>query len=136
MAAGFPKTFEIGRVYRNEGSSAEHLQEFTNLECYAAFMNIDEGKQLVKDLYKALGEEVFGTTKFTVGSHQFDLAGEWSEIDYVSHIKEKTGIDVLNSTEDEMMNKLNELGVKFEGKNKERMTDSLWKYCKYLSKLK
>ena len=54
MAAGFPRTFEIGRVFRNEGSSAEHLQEFTNLECYAAFMNIDEGKELVKDLYKAL----------------------------------------------------------------------------------
>jgi lysyl-tRNA synthetase class 2 len=34
MAAGLPKTFEIGRVYRNEGSSPEHLQEFTNLEFY------------------------------------------------------------------------------------------------------
>jgi lysyl-tRNA synthetase class 2 len=130
MAAGFPKTFEIGRVFRNEGSSAEHLQEFTNLECYAAFMNIDEGKNLVKDLYKTLGQEVFGTTKFTVGNHEFDLSDEWTEIDYVSHIKEKTGIDVLNSSEKEMMDKLNELGVKFEGKNKERMTDSLWKYCR------
>ena len=130
MAAGFPRTFEIGRVFRNEGSSAEHLQEFTNLECYAAFMNLDEGKELVKDLYKALGQEVFGTTKFTVGTHEFDLDSDWTEIDYVSHIKEKTGIDVLNSSEDEMMSKLNELGVKFEGKNKERMTDSLWKYCR------
>ncbi|MBP9763454.1 MAG: lysine--tRNA ligase, partial [Candidatus Pacebacteria bacterium] len=61
MAAGFPKTFEIGRVFRNEGSSAEHLQEFTNLECYAAFMNLDEGKELVKELYQTLGKEVFGT---------------------------------------------------------------------------
>ncbi|MFA7193888.1 MAG: amino acid--tRNA ligase-related protein [Candidatus Paceibacterota bacterium] len=130
MAAGFPKTFEIGRVFRNEGSSAEHLQEFTNLECYAAFMNLDEGRELVKELYQTLGKEVFGTTKFTVGNHEFDLADEWTEIDYVSHIKEKTGIDVLNSSEEEMMSKLNELGVKFEGKNKERMTDSLWKYCR------
>ncbi|KKR31242.1 MAG: Lysine-tRNA ligase, partial [Parcubacteria group bacterium GW2011_GWF2_39_8b] len=32
MAGGFPKTFEIGRVYRNEGTSPEHLQEFTNME--------------------------------------------------------------------------------------------------------
>src|SRR3989344_4079052 len=37
MAGGFPKTFEIVRVYRNEGSSPEHLQEFTNMEFYAAF---------------------------------------------------------------------------------------------------
>jgi lysyl-tRNA synthetase class 2 len=130
MAAGFDKTFEIGRVFRNEGSSAEHLQEFTNLECYAAYMNLDEGKSLVKDLYKTIAQEVFGTTKFTVGNHEFDLASEWSEIDYVSHIEEKTGINVLTSSEKEMMDKLNELGVKFEGKNKERMTDSLWKYCR------
>lgn len=34
MAAGFPKVFEIGRAYRNEGTSPEHLQEFTNLEFY------------------------------------------------------------------------------------------------------
>jgi lysyl-tRNA synthetase class 2 len=130
MAAGFAKTFEIGRVFRNEGSSAEHLQEFTNLECYAAYMNLDTGKELVKDLYVKLGQEVFGTTEFTVGNHNFDLAGDWEEIDYVSHIKENTGIDVLNDSEEKMMEKLNELGVKFEGKNKERMTDSLWKYCR------
>ncbi len=37
MAAGYPKTFEIGRAYRNEGSSPEHLQEFTNLEFYWAY---------------------------------------------------------------------------------------------------
>lgn len=130
MAAGFPKTFEIGRVFRNEGSSAEHLQEFTNMELYAAYMNLDEGKQLVKDLYIKIAKEVFGKTEFTVGDHAFDLASEWEEIDYVSHIKEKTGIDVLSASEDEMMKKLIELGVKFEGKNKERMTDSLWKYCR------
>ncbi len=130
MAAGFTKTFEIGRVFRNEGSSAEHLQEFTNMEFYTAYMNLDEGKKLVKDLYVKIAQEVFGKTDFTCGVHTFDLANEWTEIDYVSHIKEKTGIDVLNATEDEMMKKLQELNVKFEGKNKERMTDSLWKYCR------
>lgn len=40
MAAGFPKTFEIGRVYRNEGSSPDHLQEFTNMEFYWAYAEI------------------------------------------------------------------------------------------------
>ncbi|MFA6000292.1 MAG: amino acid--tRNA ligase-related protein, partial [Candidatus Paceibacterota bacterium] len=39
LAAGFPRVFEIGRVYRNEGSSPEHTQEFTNLEFYAAYMD-------------------------------------------------------------------------------------------------
>lgn len=130
MAAGFSKTFELGRVYRNEGSSTEHVQEFTNLECYAAFMNIDEGKKLVQDLYTKIAQEVFGKTEFTTRGHTFDLAGEWSEIDYVEEVKKHTGIDVLESSEAEMEETLKKLGVKFEGKNKERMTDALWKYCR------
>src|SRR5690606_462629 len=83
MAAGFPRTFEIGRVYRNEGSSPEHLQEFTNMECYAAFLNFEEGKKMVQELYRTLATEVFGTTTFEVRGHSFDIAGEWEEIDYV-----------------------------------------------------
>src|SRR5690606_1395834 len=65
MAAGFPKTFEIGRAYRNEGSSPEHLQEFTNMEFYAAYLNFDEGKELVKELYGEIAQKVFNTTEFT-----------------------------------------------------------------------
>lgn len=130
MAAGFPKTFEIGRAYRNEGSSTEHVQEFTNIECYAAFMNLEDGKKMVQDLYKKIASEVFGTTEFTTRGHTFNLAGDWEEIDYVGHIKSVTGVDVLESTEQEMEETLKKLGVKFDGQNKERMTDALWKYCR------
>jgi len=130
MSAGFAKTFEIGRVYRNEGSSTEHVQEFTNLECYAAFMNLDEGKKLVQDLYRTLAQTVFGKTEFTTRGHTFDLAGEWSEIDYVDEVKKHTGIDVLESSEQEMEDALKKLNVKFDGKSRERMTDALWKYCR------
>lgn len=130
MAAGFAKTFEIGRVYRNEGSSTEHVQEFTNAECYAAYMNLDEGKVLVQDLYRTLALDVFGKTEFTTRGHTFDLAAEWAEIDYVEEVKKHTGIDVLEASEAEMEETLKKLGVKYDGKNKERMTDSLWKFCR------
>lgn len=130
MTAGFPKTFELGRVYRNEGSSTEHVQEFTNLECYAAYMNISEGKKLVQDLYTTLAQTVFGKTEFTTRGHTFDLASEWTEIDYVEEVKKHTGIDVLESNEKDMEETLKKLGVKFDGKNRERMTDALWKYCR------
>ena len=48
MAAGFGKTFEIGRIFRNEGSSPEHLQEFTNLEFYLAYADFEDGMLLLK----------------------------------------------------------------------------------------
>lgn len=130
VAAGFPRTFEIGRVYRNEGSSPEHLQEFTNMEFYAAYMNFNDGKELIRDLYIALAKTVFGTTKFERKGFTFDLADTWKDIDYVSTVKDITGIDVLEASDDDMKRKLDELDISYEGENRERMTDSLWKFCR------
>jgi lysyl-tRNA synthetase class 2 len=130
MAAGFPKTFEIGRVYRNEGSSPDHLQEFTNMEFYWAYADYELGMKLVERMYRKIAEEVFGTTTFTTRGHTFDLNQEWERIDYVSEIEKQTGINVLDAGDAEMSAKLDELGVKYTGTNKERLTDTLWKYCR------
>lgn len=130
MSAGFPKTFEIGRAYRNEGSSQEHLQEFTNMEFYWGYANYRDGMELVKEMYRRIATDAFGTTKFETRGHAFDLADEWEEIDYVDRVKEMTGIDVLSASAEEMKNKLEELNVKYEGDNRERLTDTLWKYCR------
>ena len=130
MASGMPKTFEIGRAYRNEGSSPEHLQEFTNMEFYWAYADYEDGMKIVEELYKKIANEVFGTTKFTTKGHSYDLNDEWKRIEYVDEVKRVTGIDVLTASEDEMKDKLKELGVNYEGANRERLTDSLWKYCR------
>lgn len=130
MAAGFPKTFEIGRVYRNEGTSPEHLQEFTNMEFYWSYADYKDGMKLTQMLYQELAEKVFGTTEFTTRGHTFDLKGDWPVVDYVDEIKNQTGVDVLTATEDDMKAKLAELKVKYEGDNKERLMDTLWKYCR------
>ena len=130
MAWGFPKTFEIGRAYRNEGSSPEHLQEFTNMEYYWAYADYEDGMTLVQDLYQKIALEVYGKTLFTTKWHTFDLAGQWPKIDYLEAVENKTGINLLTSTDDEMKSKLRELGVKYEGENRERLTDTLWKYVR------
>ena len=130
MSAGFPKTFEIGRVYRNEGSSPEHLQEFTNMEFYWSYANYNDGMKLVEEMYRHIAKEVFGKTEFVAKGHKFDLASDWQKIDYVKHVEEVTGINVLTAGEEEMKSKLDELGVEYEGKNKERLMDTLWKYCR------
>jgi lysyl-tRNA synthetase class 2 len=130
MAAGFPKTFEIGRAYRNEGSSPEHLQEFTNCEFYMAYANYRDGMKLVQELYRKIAYEVFGKTKFEIRGHTFDLADEWREVDYANEILIQTGIDIWSATDQDIVNKLNELKVKYEGENRERLTDTLWKHCR------
>lgn len=130
MAAGYEKVFEIGRAYRNEGSSPDHLQEFTNMEFYWAYADYEMGMKLAQEMYQEIAQEVFGTTKFQTRGFEYDLAGEWPRLDYRQAVLDKTGIDILTATEEEMKEKLEELQVKYEGANRERLTDTLWKYCR------
>jgi lysyl-tRNA synthetase class 2 len=130
LAAGFPRVFEIGRVYRNEGSSPEHTQEFTGLEFYCGYMDYRQGMEFTERMIKEVAQETFGTLIFETHGHKVDLSPKWERIPYVDTIKKMLGIDVLTATEKEMMAKLTELKVKYEGINKERLTDSLWKYCR------
>src|SRR3989339_364761 len=114
MAGGFPKTFEIGRVYRNEGSSQEHTQEFTNMEFYWSFADYNDGMELVREMYIEVAKEVFGKTEFTSRGHTFDLANEWQKVDYGEEIKKQTGVDIQTATEEEMAKRLDELKVKYD----------------------
>lgn len=130
MAGGFSKTFEIGRAYRNEGTSPEHAQEFTNMEFYWAFADFNDGMALVREMYIEIAKKVFGKTEFTSKGHTFDLASEWPKIDYQEEILKQTGIDIHTASEKEMEKKLGELGVVYDGDNKERLMDTLWKFCR------
>lgn len=130
MAAGYEKVFEIGRVYRNEGSSPDHLQEFTNMEFYWAYADYEMGMKLTQELYQEIAQKVFGTMKFKTKGFEYDLSGEWPRIDYCTEVLKQTGVDILKANEKEMTEKLDELKVKYEGSNRERLMDSLWKYCR------
>ncbi len=130
LAAGFERVFEIGRVYRNEGSSPEHTQEFTNMEFYAGYMDYKQGLEFTEKMIKEVAFETFGTMQFEIHGKKIDLSQKWECIAYVDTIKKMLEVDVLTASEKEMVKKLDGLGVKYEGTNKERLTDSLWKYCR------
>jgi lysyl-tRNA synthetase class 2 len=130
MAGGFPRTFEIGRAYRNEGSSPEHLQEFTNLEFYASFMDYNEGIEFTEKMIKEVVFKTFGKMDFSTRGHTFSLEGSWPRVSYCQIVEEKTGINVLTASKEEIEKKLKELEVKYDGNSKERLVDTLWKYCR------
>ena len=132
MVAGLPKTFEIGRQFRNEGMDAEHLQDYTQMEFYWAFANYEDGMKLVEEMYKYIAQETFGTLKFKIHNFDIDLGEKWERYDYVETIKKFTGVDILKVSEKEIKDKLDELGVKYdqEGFNITRAIDNLWKFCR------
>ena len=86
--------------------------------------------KLCQQLYRDVALKAFGKTEFTTRGHTFDLNAEWATVDYCDEIKRQTGVDVLTASEQEMKDKLDELKVKYVGDNRERLTDTLWKYCR------
>jgi len=132
MVAGFEKTFEIGRQFRNEGMDAEHLQDYTQMEFYWAYADYEMGMKLVEELFKYLAKETFGTLKFKIKNFDIDLSKTWSRYDYRDTVKKYTGIDILKTDLKEIEKKLKELKIEYDktGFSKTRAIDNLWKYCR------
>ena len=132
MVAGLDKTFEIGRQFRNEGMSREHLQDYTQMEFYWAYADYNMGMELVEEMIKTIAEKTWGTLVFNIGEFEnIDLSKPWEKIDYVTEIKKQTEIDVMTATEKEIIQKLENLKIKYEkAETRGRLIDSLWKYCR------
>jgi len=128
MVGGFGKTFEIGRQFRNEGISREHLQDYTQMEFYWAYANYEDSMKLVERLFKHVAKETFGTLKFKIGQFNIDLDKSWEIIDYTETIKEKLEIDVLKASKEELLEKLRQLKVSVSPKESQgRLIDLLLK---------
>lgn len=131
MVSGFEKTFEIGRQFRNEGISREHLQDYTQMEFYWAYASYKDSMALVSELYKYVAKETFGKLQFKIGEFDVNFDQKWESIDYTETIKEKTGVDISDASRDEITEKLKELKVSFEAKDdKARLIDTLWKHVR------
>jgi lysyl-tRNA synthetase class 2 len=132
MAAGFEKTFEIGRQFRNEGIDAEHVQDYTQMEFYWACADYKKGMELVEEMYKQVAKKTFGTLKFNVKGTEIDLGKKWEKYDYQEIMQKYTGIDILEAGIKEIESKLEKLNIEYDKKgfNITRAIDSLWKYCR------
>ena len=132
MVAGFEKTFEIGRQFRNEGMDAEHLQDYTQMEFYWAYADAEKGMELVEELYKYVAKKTFGTLQFKIKGFDIDLSKKWEKYDYMSTVAKYTGVNINEASLAEMEKALQKLKVKYdkEGFNKARAMDNLWKFCR------
>lgn len=132
IIAGLPKVFEIGRIFRNEGMDAEHLQDYTILEFYQAYSDYEAGMTLVTELYRDLAQKTFGTQVFKINKFEVDLAKNWQVYNYHDIILAKTGLDIKASNLSEIEAKLQTLKINYDktGFNLTRALDNLWKYCR------
>jgi len=128
IGAGFEKIFTLGPNFRNEGMDDEHLPEYYSLEWYWAYADYRDNMQLTRELYRHLAKKVYGKTSFKSRGMEYDLADDWQEIDYLKVIKDKIGIDIVGSTDAEMIEAIKKAGVRLTGDiNRARLIDNCWK---------
>ena len=101
IVGGFDKVYEIGRNFRNEGMDIKHNPEFTNMELYAAYENMEDMMAITEELISTIAKNVLGTTKITYQGVEIDLTPSWRRVTMIDIVKEKTGVDFNEITTDE-----------------------------------
>ena len=93
LVGGMEAVYEIGRVFRNEGMDTRHNPEFTEMEAYLAYSNLDGMMDMTEGMFQTIAREVFGRMTFNWCGNEINLEGPWKRISMVEAIKEQTGID-------------------------------------------
>jgi lysyl-tRNA synthetase class 2 len=88
IVGGLDKVYEIGKDFRNEGTSYKHQPEFTMLEWYEAYADYRDTMDRIERLVEHLTQSVNGTTKVTYRGHAVDLARPWRRVKLVDALEE------------------------------------------------
>lgn len=128
LGAGFEKVYDLGPRFRNENYSDEHLPEHVAMEWYWAYANWQDGMKFMEGMYKYVLEQTFGTLQFELGGVKVDMSGEWEVWDYAQVITKRYGIDVYESSLDDVKKALKDNSLDVEQtENRARGIDKLWK---------
>lgn len=114
LVAGFEKVFEIGRIFRNEGISATHLQDYTQMEFYWAYGDFEKLQKFVQEMYQQIIYDTFGTLAVTSNGITCDWTGDWAKVDYIALFKEHTGLDLESCSDDDLKEYAKAQHIKFE----------------------
>ena len=93
LVGGMERVYEIGRVFRNEGMDPKHNPEFTLLEAYCAYSDLEGMMDMTEKMFTKIAKEVMGKMTYNWCGNEINLESPWKRISMTDAIKEKTGID-------------------------------------------
>ena len=93
LVGGMDAVYEIGRLFRNEGMDRNHNPEFTTIEVYKAYSDLEGMMELTEGIISHTAKTVLGTYNIHWKGHDISLAPGFKRVHMVDAIKEKTGID-------------------------------------------
>lgn len=102
IVGGLERVYEIGRVFRNEGTDTRHNPEFTLMELYQAYTDYEGMMDLSENLYRHVAQEVLGTTQVPYGDVVIDLGKPFERLTMVEAVKKygKVDFDTIQTTEE------------------------------------
>lgn len=93
IVGGFDKVYEMGKMFRNEGMDTRHNPEFTNIELYQAYVDMDEMMLITENMFAYAAEKVLGSPVIEYQGTTIDLTPPWKRISMEDAVKEYAGID-------------------------------------------
>ncbi len=115
IIGGFTKVFEVARCFRNEGMDATHLQDFTMVEGYGAYLNYEDNMVLLKEMLQTVIEKVFGTLEIELGDKKINLSGEWPVITYRDLLIKHSNIDIEEyNTKEKLLDVIKEKDIEID----------------------
>ncbi len=119
LVGGMEAVYEIGRVFRNEGMDTKHNPEFTLMEAYLAYSDLEGMMNLTEGMFQFIGKEVFNKLIYHFGKYDIDLGNSWKRISMTEAIKEQTGIDFKKISDlDDCLKLANEHKIELEDHEK------------------
>lgn len=101
IVGGLDRVYEIGKVFRNEGMDKNHSPEFTSMECYMAYGNLDNMMELMEQIVYKCAMEINGSPIIKYGDKEFDVTPPWNKMDMTETVSKITGIDFSKIDTDE-----------------------------------
>ncbi|OGE35157.1 lysine--tRNA ligase [Candidatus Daviesbacteria bacterium RIFCSPHIGHO2_02_FULL_41_14] len=129
LVGGMEKIFEVGKVFRNEGMDAEHLQDYLQMEFYWAYANYQDLMTMTQKLYQYVVKQTTGSWQTIYHGHKIKWDGNWPKIDYVEAFKVATGINLDGEvTEDQLREYAQQNRIPIDAKvGLGRLIDSIYK---------
>ena len=107
IVGGFTKVFEFARCFRNEGMDTTHLQDFTMLEGYGAYLNYQDNMKFLQEMIQTVVKNLFGKLELTIDGVTVDISGDWESISMRDLILKYTPIDIYEyDTKEKLLEKI------------------------------
>ena len=106
IVGGLERVYEIGRVFRNEGTDTKHNPEFTLMELYQAYTDYEGMMELTESMFKHVAKTVVGSLKLQYGDNVIDLEKPFDKISMMDAVKKYSGVDFASIKDDEEAKKI------------------------------